>query len=206
MPKLRLLLIRHAEVEASFQRKFGGRIDMNLSPEGRVQAETLAAFLQRKPLAAIYASPMKRVQQTLAPMLVNGTPQPVILDGLREVDFGDWSGYSWEGVHEKFRVHAGDWLNHLENGTIPNGESGAAFRARVEPCLREIISRHGGQTVAVACHGGVIRMLLSILLELPLPRTNAFDIEYASVTEVALRPRGAEIQLLNFTPWRDLPQ
>ena len=48
-------------------------------------------------------------------------------------------------------------------------------------------------------------MILSILLELPLPKTNAFEIEYASVTRVTLHPRLAEIELLNFTPWRDLP-
>jgi hypothetical protein len=47
-------------------------------------------------------------------------------------------------------------------------------------------------------------MILSILLELPLPKTNMFEVEYASVTQIALHPRHAEIELLNFTPWRDL--
>ena len=92
----------------------------------------------------------------------------------------------------------------LNRRGAPNGENGAKFRARVEPCLREIIRRHPGRTVAIFCHGGVIRMMLSILLDLPLPKTNAFEIEYASVTQVALHPHLAEIELLNFTPWRDL--
>ena len=86
----------------------------------------------------------------------------------------------------------------------PNGENGPQFRARVEPCLREIIAKHPGQTVGIFCHGGVIRMILAILLDLPLPKTNAFEMEYASVTQVALHPHLAEIELLNFTPWRDL--
>jgi hypothetical protein len=37
-----------------------------------------------------------------------------------------------------------------------------------------------------------------------LPRTNMFEVEYASVTQIALNPGHAEIELLNFTPWRDL--
>jgi broad specificity phosphatase PhoE len=78
------------------------------------------------------------------------------------------------------------------------------FRRRVEPCLREIQARRRGQNVAVFCHGGVIRMILAILLKLPLPKTNHFDIEYAGITQVALHPHMAEIELLNFTPWRDL--
>jgi broad specificity phosphatase PhoE len=199
----RLWLIRHAEVELRYQHTFGGRIDMNLSARGRAQAKTLAGYLHGKTFDAIYASPMKRVQQTLAPLLKNGAPAQTILPGLREVDFGDWTGFNWEEVREKFGVHPYDWLDEIELGAVPNGETGVQFRARVESCLFEIIRRHPGGTAAVFCHGGVIRMLLAILLELPLPKTNSFEIEYASVTQVALHPHLNEIELLNFTPWRD---
>jgi broad specificity phosphatase PhoE len=200
----RLWLIRHAEVEVRHQNTFGGRIDMNLSPRGRDQARTLAGYLKGKTFDAVYASPMKRVQQTLAPALKNGTPAQTIMPGLREVDFGDWTGYNWFQVQKKFGVHPYDWLDEIERGAVPRGETGVGFRARVEPCLFEIIRRHPGGTVAVFCHGGVIRMMLAILLDLPLPKTNSFDVEYASVTQVALHPHLNEIELLNFTPWRDL--
>jgi len=199
----RLWLIRHAEVEVRYQNTFGGRIDMNLSPRGRAQAKTLAGYLHGRTFDAVYASPMKRVRQTLAPALINGAPAPNILPGLREVDFGDWTGYNWVQVRKKFGVHPYDWLDEIERGAVPHGETGVQFRNRVEPCLFEIIRRHPGGTVAVFCHGGVIRMMLAILLELPLPKTNSFDIEYASVTQVALHPHLNEIELLNFTPWRD---
>ena len=200
----RLWLIRHAEVETRYQKTFGGRIDMNLSARGRSQAETLAAYLEDRNFDAIYASPMRRVQQTLAPLLKNGAPAQTILPGLREVDFGDWTGYNWEEVRKKFGVHPYDWLDEIELGAVPNGETGLQFRTRVESCLFKIIRRHPGGTVAIYCHGGVIRMMLAILLQLPLPKTNSFDIEYASVTQIALHPHLNEIELLNFTPWRDL--
>lgn len=206
MSLTRLFLIRHAEVEARYQRVFGGRIDMDLSPRGHEQAAALVAYLRRKPIEVIYASPMKRVQQTLAPCLNNGFPSTAILPGLREVDFGDWTGHGWEAVKEKFGANAFDWLDHLGNGTIPNAEPLDAFRGRVESCLREILNRHAGQTVAVFCHGGVIRMLLSLLLELPLAKMSAFDFDYAGVSEIELRPHRMEIQLLNFAPWRDIPE
>jgi broad specificity phosphatase PhoE len=154
---------------------------------------------------AIYASPMKRVQQTLGPVLKNKTPSQTILPDLREVDFGDWTGLNWEQVCAKFNLLTHEWLDHIERGVAPNGESGPKFRKRVEPCIRKIISENPGKTVGIFCHGGVIRMILAILLELPLPRTNMFEVEYASVTQIALRPGHAEIELLNFTPWRNLP-
>lgn len=200
----RLLLIRHAEVEASYQKKFGGWIDMNLSPTGKKQAKILADYLRSKTIDAIYASPMKRVQQTLAPTLkLNGHGQ-IMMNGLREIDFGKWTGLGWQEVEEQFKFKSHEWLEEIHHRGVPSGESGKVFRARVEPCLREILKKHHRQNVAVFCHGGVIRMILAILLKLPLPKTNHFDIEYAGITQVALHPHMTEIELLNFTPWRDL--
>jgi broad specificity phosphatase PhoE len=147
---------------------------------------------------------MKRVQQTVAPTLKLGHHQQTVFNDLREIDFGDWTGMNWATVRDKYNFAVHEWLHKIEDPGSPNGESGKTFRARVEPCLREIIRRHPGQNVAVFCHGGVIRMLLSILLDLPLPKTNSFEVEYASITQVALHPHMAEIELLNFTPWRDL--
>ena len=205
-PRLtRLVLVRHAEVEQSYCKIFGGTIDMNISPRGQEQARMLADFLRGKRIDAIYASPMKRVQQTLAPYLNNGAPAQTIMPALREINFGDWTGLNWEVVCAQFNLDPHEWLDHIERGLTPNGENGAQFRARVEPCLREIIRKHPGETAGIFCHGGVVRMILSILLELPLPKTNAFEVEYASVTRVVLHPRLAEIELLNLTPWRDLP-
>ena len=203
-PATHLLLIRHAEVEASYQGVFGGRIDMDLSPRGHDQAATLAKYLEAKPLNAIYASPMKRVQQTLAPFLGNGAPKPVILPDLREVDFGDWTGLRWDQVQEKFGVSAFSWLDHLECGGIANAECGETFRDRVEPCLDRILADHASEQVAIFCHGGVIRMVLSILLRWPLSSMAMFEIEYASLTQIALLPHKPRLHLVNFAPWRDL--
>jgi len=179
---------------------------MNLSPRGRAQAAALADYLRPQSFAAFYASPMKRVQQTVAPLLADGTPRPTLLPELREVDFGEWTGLSWEAVYERFGVSAFSWLDQLHHDRIRHAESAQALRARVEPCLRRILAAHPGQPVAIACHGGVIRMLLAILLDWPLPQLAAVDIDYASVTQVVVHdPRRVVLQLANFTPWRECP-
>ena len=204
-PVTRLLLIRHGEVEPAYHGVFGGRIDMNLSERGHEQAKLLAKFLRGRYFDAIYASPMKRVQQTFAPSRKHHPVKQVILPGLREIDFGDWTGYGWDMVREKFGIKPYEWLDKIELGVVPNGESTVHFRKRVEPCLRKIIRENRGKTAAVFCHGGVIRMMLAILLDLPLPKTGSFEVEYTSVTQVALHPHMNEIELMNFTPWRDVP-
>ena len=199
----RLYLIRHGEVEERYQRVFGGRIDMNLSPIGQEQASALASYLQRVPFEMIYASPMKRARQTLERLAAMQSRLPVFVDDLREVDFGHWTGLGWEEVQEKFQKSAFDWLDHLEKGIVPEAESARHFRRRVKGVLADVIRECPGKTVALVCHGGVIRMALSILLDIPLRKMAGFEVEYTSVTIVDHLPRKAEVQLLNFTPWRD---
>lgn len=198
-----LHLIRHAEVEARYQGVFGGRIDMDLSPRGHEQAGALAKYLHATQFHSIYASPMKRVQQTIAPLLSSPRPVPVILPKLYEVDFGDWTGLKFEQVKQQHGRNAHEWLHLLDAGTVPNAEQVAAFRARIDSCLNEILHRSHGQNIAVFCHGGVIRMLLALLLDLPFAEMDRFEIEYTSITTVVLKPERTRVQLLNFTPWRD---
>jgi broad specificity phosphatase PhoE len=198
-----LWLIRHAEVEERYQNVFGGRIDMDLSSRGRAQSEALGRYLQTKKVDALYASPMKRVQQTLAPWLAGGSIKPIVRPELREVDFGDWTGLHWTEVQAKYGISALAWLDQLECGGIPNAEDARTFRARVEPAMRELLRNQAGRHLAIACHGGVIRMLLSILLELPLAKMALFEIDYASVTQVLWTPAMARVQLANFVPWQE---
>jgi broad specificity phosphatase PhoE len=198
----RLYFLRHGEVEVPYQRVFGGRLDIGLSPLGLRQAAELAACLQGIHFGGVYASPMKRVQQTLAPLLASNGYHPVWLEGLREVDFGQWTGHTWEDVRERFAKSAFDWLTELDRGGIPEAEGAAEFRRRVAGCVDEIRARHRGESVVVACHGGVVRMALAHLLELPLPKMAHFEIDYASLTVVEDRPHRTEVQLLNFAPWR----
>ena len=199
-----LYLIRHGEVEERYHKVFGGsRIDMALSPLGLRQAEAVAKWLRDTPLDAIYASPMQRVRQTLAPTATSREMEPVVLDGLREVDFGDWTGNRWDEVQSIFGVSAFDWLEIIENVGIPNGEPVSQIKQRVGECTQRILEAHPHQSVAVFCHGGIIRVMLALLLEMPLMRMAHFNIEYGSISVVEVQPEkkhAVEIELLNYQP------
>src|SRR5579883_112492 len=199
-----LWLVRHAEVEERYHNVFGGRIDMELSPSGHKQAEALGRYFRGKSFEAIYASPMKRARQTVECLTDRNGPAPLFKEELREGDFGDWTGLHWTQVKSKYGVSAFNWLDQIEAAGIANGECARMLRARLEPCLGEILQRHVGQNVMIVCHGGVIRGLLAILLDLPLPKMAAFEIEYASITQVVWLRERVRLHLVNFTPWRDL--
>jgi len=201
-PPTRLFLLRHGEVEAAYQKVFGGRLDMGLSPRGEEQARRLAAEVRPIRFEALLVSPLRRAQQTAAALAANNGYAPVTIADLREVDFGAWTGLSWDQVREQYGVSPYRWLDELEAGRIKGAESVSALGRRVDACLREVLTQYKGATVALVCHGGVIRMALARLLELPLSKMAAFEIDYGSVTVVDVAPGKVEVQLLNFTPWR----
>ncbi len=194
-------------MEERYHRIFGGgRIDMGLSPLGLEHAEALASWFGESPLDAVYASPMQRVRQTAAPLLKARQLQALELEDLREVDFGDWTGFRWHEIQEKFGIQAFDWLETLENGGIPNGESATTLRNRVRPCLQRVVDENPHRSVAVVCHGGIIRVMLALLLEVPLSHMAHFNIDYGSVTMLELQPdkkHALEVELLNFCPLTD---
>lgn len=200
-----MLLVRHGEVETRYHRVFGGRIDMDLSDLGHTQARAVAACLRRHQPRRVYLSPMKRARQTAAPFLADSGLEPVVVDELREVDFGAWTGLGWEDVRTRFGVSAFEWLRQLDANAIPEAEPAEAFRARTASCLARVLTELEDHTVAVICHGGVIRMMLSLLLDIPVVRTAHFDIEYGSVSIIDPHPSRTELRLLNHTPWREHP-
>lgn len=202
----RLFLLRHAEVEAAYHQTFGGTVDMNLSEFGLKQAALLVPFLKEFSLDAIYSSPMKRVQQTIEQVLPEVDHQShQILPDLREVDFGSWTGLKWHDVIDVHGQSAFDWLKHLEQGEIKEAEPMISFEGRTRLALNTILDHPDHHHVLVACHGGVIRMILSHLLDLPLQKLQHFDVDYASITEVHVRTDINEIKLLNFRPWAENP-
>lgn len=201
-----LIFIRHGEVEERYHQVFGGcRIDMDLSPLGLEQGAAIDRWLGTEAIGAVYASPMRRVQQTLEPLVTSRQLTSTVLEDLREVDFGEWTGLRWTEVKELFGVSAFDWLEVLDRGELPGGESAQHLRARVQPCLDHILKQSPHQRVVVACHGGIIRVMLSLLLDLPLARTAHFNIDYGSITVVEVQPEkkhAVELELLNFQPLR----
>jgi broad specificity phosphatase PhoE len=191
-------------VEEKYHKVFGGsRIDMALSPLGLKQAEAVAQWLADTKLDKIYASPMQRVRQTLAPTAAQRCMEPEFMSGLREMDFGDWTGHRWDQVQSIFGVSAFDWLEIIEANSIPNGETIESLKTRVQECLIRIVNAHPHQKVAVFCHGGIIRVMIALLLDMSLMRMAHFNIEYGSISVVELLPEhkhAVEIELLNFQP------
>ena len=160
----RLYLVRHGATALSAEDRFAGAVGVELSDEGRWQAERLAERLAHEGICAVYCSPLGRAAQTAAALArpLGLDPQP--RDGLREISHGRWEGLSRAEVETRFPGEYEAWEADPFTFAPEGGESGVVVLARALPVLREIVVRHGGDRVLVVSHKATLRLLLSSLL------------------------------------------
>jgi broad specificity phosphatase PhoE len=164
MKATRLYLVRHGATQLTAEDRFSGAIGVDLSVEGRAQAERLAERLATEPISAVYASPLSRTVET-ATILATPHRLPVIQrDGLREISHGHWEGMSRQVVETQFADEYAAWDADPFTYAPEGGESGVQVLARALPVIREIVVTHVGQNVLVVSHKATLRLLLSSLL------------------------------------------
>ena len=94
---LRLLLVRHGLSSFNVERRIQGRDDLSvLTPEGQEQARRTGSALKDVSITAAYSSPLRRAASTCEGLLQawGGVLDPVMDDGLLEIDLEPWSGMS----------------------------------------------------------------------------------------------------------------
>jgi broad specificity phosphatase PhoE len=190
-----LLLIRHAAHVELGRTLSGRRRDVALSAEGLEQAEIVADLLGIEPIAAVYASPRERAWYTARAIADAHELQVQTVDGLDEVDFGDWTGMAFNDLE-------GDpawteWNEARETARPPAGESMVEAVERARVALQAIAADHKGETVACVSHCDIIRGVIAHYLGLPLGNLLRFDIDPASVSRLALGGWGARIMTVN---------
>ncbi len=158
---MELLLIRHA---LPVRRELDdGVADPELSETGHTQARHLAEYLRSEPLDAVYASPLRRAQQTAAPVAEAQGVEVRTVDGVAE-----WDRNSNEYVPVEELKAANDprWQSMLRGEWNVHEETPEEFRRRVVGSVEELIAAHGGHRIAIVCHGGVINGYLTHILGL----------------------------------------
>jgi broad specificity phosphatase PhoE len=160
----RIYLIRHGATILSAEDRFAGAIDVDLSDEGRRQAEALAVRLSDDHLSAVYCSPLKRTVETATIIAQPQGLMPIPRDGLREINHGRWESLRRCDVETQFPEEYAAWEEDPFIYAPLEGESGLSVMARALPVIREIVLKHTGENVAVVSHKATIRLIISSLL------------------------------------------
>jgi alpha-ribazole phosphatase/probable phosphoglycerate mutase len=157
-----ILLIRHAQ--SRLHGRFCGSSDPPLSAAGEAEAQALAAKLRATPIGRIYSSPLRRAVMTAEALAATRGMELSMMDGLRELDFGEWEGLTWSEIELRDPQFAKPWLDQFPKRTAPGGETFKNFQARVESAFAQVQSemkRDSLGTIAVVAHSAVLGVILA---------------------------------------------
>jgi probable phosphoglycerate mutase len=188
-------LLRHGEHNVQGRICAGRMPGVVLSERGRAEAEAAARRLTEADIAAIYASPMERTRET-GEIVGRHLGLPVnIRDDLAELDFGEWTGLTFDEVRKDPRWPL--WATHRSLSCIPGGETMRAVQRRVVEAVMEMREVHPDDHVVVVSHGDVIRAALVFALGMPLDLYSRIEVATASLSTVRIDHNGIRVIAIN---------
>ncbi|HEY0444851.1 MAG TPA: histidine phosphatase family protein [Allosphingosinicella sp.] len=190
-----ILLVRHASHVELGRILSGRRRDVSLSKEGLEQAAIVADLLGTEPLAAVYSSPRERAYYTAREIAEPHDLKVQIADGLDELDFGRWTGLSFDDLEGDPAWQ--EWNEARASARPPDGESMAEAAERAAAALAQLAAAHPGEVIAAVSHCDIIRGVIAVHLGLPLDNLLRFDVDPASVSRIAVGDWGARVMSVN---------
>jgi alpha-ribazole phosphatase len=198
----RVWLIRHGEPDSDVRGRCYGSLDVGLSPAGRVQMEHVAGRLKSEPLSAIYSSPQIRAAESariLASSHACGCQED---PRLRELNFGEFEGRAYDEIAARYPELYRQWMESPTKVQFPSGESFSQMRVRVIEALESILCEKEGQTVAIVTHGGVIRIAIAWVLQMPDESLFRLAQDYAAMNLLTWVDGVPQVQSINVTSSR----
>jgi broad specificity phosphatase PhoE len=160
----KIYLIRHGESELNIHGDvLCGWLDVELTEKGKRQAMAIAQRLKMSNIAKVYSSDLKRATATAKMIAEVCGAELVIERRLREINYGDWEGLSYEAIENSCEEWKQMLRTRKEDATKfkpPNGEAFLEFAKRVTNAFDEIATAHRGENVAIVAHKMTNRVIL----------------------------------------------
>lgn len=192
---MELYLVRHGETIWNQEKKYYGFSDIELAPSGRMQAKKLGNYFHTIKFNKIISSPLKRAVDTANEL----TDQKIYTEErLMEQNFGLFEGKTYEELQETYPKELALWNQNWQEYCLPQGESFAMVRKRVEDFSKDLWNEQG--KVLLTAHKGTFGHLMASLLQMPLSGYWNFVFEQGTFSRIDLEDGFAIIRYLNANP------
>ncbi len=163
----RLVLLRHGETAWSKSGQHTGRTDLELTDNGRIQADRAGRVLREIGLddPVVYSSPRQRAITTAK---LAGLSIDEVTDLLAEWDYGAYEGLTTPQIHESVP----DWLVWTHG--CPDGESVAQVSDRADAAVALALEQMTSRDVVFVGHSHFSRSVITRWVELPLVEGSRF--------------------------------
>lgn len=187
-----LILLRHGQTAANAAGLLQGRVDHPLDETGLRQAQWSAEHLNRlHPGARVISSPLTRARQTAAAL---GAPVEID-ERFIELDYGGFDGLAVGDVPPEV------WSQWRADPSFrpPGGETLIELHERVEAALADISDAARDGDVIVVSHVSPIKSAVTWTLGVGPEATWRCSLDRASITRIAVSPRGPSLVGFNET-------
>ncbi|MBY5365114.1 histidine phosphatase family protein [Rhizobium leguminosarum] len=189
-------LVRHAAHDNVGNFLAGCTAGISLGEAGRSQVQRLGQRLRREDITEIYTSPRERTRETAEGIAsACGLSLPQTENALDEVNFGNWSGKTFEVLNDDPLWRR--WNTTRSLTRTPGGETMLDVQTRIFGLMETLASGGDKNRIALVSHADVIKAGVSHVLGLPIDAWPRFDIAPASVTTVVIGDWGAKVMTLN---------
>ncbi len=201
-----LLFLRHGETDWNAEFRYQGSVDIPLNSLGEKQALIAASRLKNWIPDRCVVSPQKRALRTaeIVAEKWNRSCEPEVIDGLREISFGEWEGQQVGDVMQSYGDDYMRWREDPGSWTPPGGESFLSAEKRVKGALFPLLDFEGSRFLVVA-HGGIIRAALSALLGVSPAASWKMRLGNCSLTGVSVWNGRFSLSFLNDCVHEGLP-
>jgi len=197
---MEVYLVRHGETESNKEKRFQGWSESPLSDKGLRQAEKAGFFLGTKGIDAVYSSDLKRAVHTARIIGANCGVEPVDTPLLREINFGQWEGLTYNEIEAEWGNIIREWFDDPFCRSAPDGETLEDVRERVDSFTGKLAGyaeNSGNQRVVLVSHGGTIRVFLYYALGLTREQFWNLKVENASLSLVHLEQGSVKVVYYN---------
>ena len=154
---MKLFLVRHGQTTANQQKIYAGQTDVQLTEQGRQEAEAIRPILEKFTFDRVYSSNLSRAVETQRLALPGATAIQTPL--LREFDEGALVGMSFAEVQARFD----DNYRRRRDYTPYGGENADTVCARLRQFL-SILEADPCETAIAFCHNGIMNVMLRVVL------------------------------------------
>ena len=180
------MLLRHGETVHTSQKRFSGSggDDPGLSDRGRWQAEQAGSWLAAAgEVDVVVASPLRRTRETALVVASASGAELIVDEGLRECAFGDWDGFTFAEVQERWPNELASWLASTAVRP-PGGESFDEVRSRVSDLRDRLVAEHSGKTLLLVTHVTPLKTMVQLALDAPSHALFRMEVRPASLSTV----------------------
>ena len=193
-----LHLLRHGTHNLGGGVLAGRMPGVGLTERGRAEIAAAAERLADENIAALYASPLQRTRES-AEIVSERLGLPIeFRDDLIELDFGEWTGTTFNAIRGDPRWHP--WHQRRSLARIPGGETMRAVQFRAVEAILEIAERHRDAAAVVVSHGDVIRAALVFALGMPLDFYGRIEVVQGSLSTIRIDESGVRVVSINERP------